>query len=85
MFPSYIAEAGMTIPDHDAREQAVVPGAFQERVVEIRAEDEAAVIETEAHVVEEIVIRKVAADRVRTVRETVRRTEVDVENDTPRR
>jgi stress response protein YsnF len=75
----------MTIPDHDAREQAVVPGVFQERVVEIRAEDEAAVIETEAHVIEEIVIRKVVADRVRTVRETVRRTEVDVEHGTPRR
>ena len=75
----------MTIPDHDARARPAAPDAFQERVVEIRAEGEVAVIGTEARVVEEIVIRKVAMDRVQTVRDTVRRTEVDIEDSTARR
>ena len=74
----------MTIPDHGAREETTASNAFQEQVVEIRAEGETAVIETEARVVEEIVIRKVVVDRVETVRETVRRTEVDIEDSTVR-
>ena len=79
----------MTTPDHGARARSAAhdafPDAFQEQVVEIRAEGEVAVIGTEARVVEEIVIRKIAVDRVRTVRETVRRTEVDIEDSTARR
>jgi stress response protein YsnF len=79
----------MTIPDGDARARPAAPptalNVFEERVVEIRAEGEAAVIGTEARIVEEIVIRKVAADRVRTVRDTVRRTEVDIEDSTVQR
>ena len=75
----------MTTPDHDARARTAAPGAFQEQVVEIRAEGEAAVIGTEVRIVEEIVIRKVAVDRIRAVRETVRRTEVDIEDSTVRR
>ena len=75
----------MTIPDHDASAKLAALDAFQERVVEIRAENEAAVIGTEARIVEEIVIRRVAVDRVEIVRDTVRRTEVDIEDSTVRR
>ena len=54
--------------------------AFRERTVEVRATGEEAIVAKEARVVEEIGIRKEASDRVETVRDTVRRTEVEVED-----
>lgn len=59
--------------------------AFQERVVEVRATGEEAVVSKEARVVEEIVIRKEAADRLEIVRDTVRETKLDIEDSTPPR
>jgi len=56
--------------------------AFQERVIEARATGEEAVVTKEARVVEEIVLRKQATDRVETVRDTVRETKVEVEEGT---
>ena len=56
--------------------------AFRERTVEVRATGEEAIVAKEARVVEEIGIRKEASDRVETVRDTVRRTEVEVEDTT---
>lgn len=56
--------------------------AFQERTIEARATNEEAVVAKEARVVEEIGVRKEAADRIETVRDTVRKTEVDVEDGT---
>ena len=56
--------------------------AFRERTVEVRAMGEEAVVGKEARVVEEIGIRKDVSDRVETVRDTVRRTEVEVEDTT---
>ena len=53
---------------------------FQERVIEATATSEEAVVGKEARVVEEIGIHKEAADRVETVRDTVRRTEVEVDD-----
>ena len=53
--------------------------AFRERTVSATARSEEAVVGKEARVVEEIGIRKEAADRVETVRDTVRETKVDVE------
>ena len=56
--------------------------AFRERTVEVRATGEEAVVAKEARVVEEIGIRKEGSDRVETVRDTVRHTEVEVEDTT---
>jgi len=54
--------------------------AFQERTLEARATSEEAVVSKEVHVVEEIGVSKEVADRVETVRDTVRRTEVEIED-----
>ena len=48
--------------------------AFQDRTLEATARSEEAVVGKEARVVEEIAVRKEAADRVGAVRDTVRRT-----------
>jgi uncharacterized protein (TIGR02271 family) len=55
------------------------PDAFHARTIEARATTEEAVVSKEARVVEEIGLRKEGADRVETVRDTVRETKVDVE------
>ena len=54
--------------------------AFQERTIEARATSEEAVVSKEARVVEEIGLRKEASERTETVRDTVRKTEVEVED-----
>lgn len=56
--------------------------AFRERTIEASETDEEAVVEKEARVVEEVVVSKDAVEREETVRDTVRRTEVDVEDTT---
>jgi uncharacterized protein (TIGR02271 family) len=57
-------------------------GAFQERTIEAHATAEEAVVSKTAHVVEEIGIHKEASDRTETVRDSVRHTEVEVEDTT---
>jgi len=54
--------------------------AFQERTLEARTTSEEAVVSKEVYVVEEIGVSKEVADRVETVRDTVRRTEVEIED-----
>ncbi len=54
---------------------------FQERTIEATESAEEAVVAKEARVVEELVVRKEAEERVQTVQDTVRRTEVEVEDD----
>jgi len=63
-----------------------VPNAFQEGTFEVREHSEEAVVQKEARVVEEVVINKDAQDRTETIQDTVRRTNVDVEqlDSTPR-
>ena len=56
--------------------------AFKERTIEVSETDEEAVVEKEARVVEEVVVSKDAVEREETVRDTVRRTEVEVEDTT---
>lgn len=56
---------------------------FTDKVIEATATREEAVVAKTAHVTEELVINKTASDRVETVRDSVRRTEVEVENDAP--
>lgn len=54
--------------------------AFQDRTIEMTTRSEEPVVSKEARVVEEVAIHKDATDRVETVRDTVRRTEVDVDD-----
>jgi uncharacterized protein (TIGR02271 family) len=53
---------------------------LQEREIEMRETAEEAVVQKVANVREEVVVRKTAEERVEEVNETVRHTEVDVEN-----
>ncbi|MBY0336898.1 MAG: YsnF/AvaK domain-containing protein [Acetobacteraceae bacterium] len=54
---------------------------FRERTVEATETSEEAVIAKEARVTEELRLQKEASERTETVRDTVRRTEVEVDND----
>ncbi|HEX8187297.1 MAG TPA: YsnF/AvaK domain-containing protein [Pyrinomonadaceae bacterium] len=59
--------------------------AFQDSVVEIREAYEELILNKKARVVEEVVINKDVDERTETVRETLRKTEVDVEHLEPGR
>jgi stress response protein YsnF len=54
--------------------------AFRERTVEAKAYGEEPVVEKQARVVEEVGIRKDATERTERVKETARKTEVEVED-----
>jgi uncharacterized protein (TIGR02271 family) len=53
-------------------------GAFEERVVEVRETAEEPVVAKTARVVEEVVVGREATERTETVKDTVRREEVEV-------
>lgn len=53
--------------------------AFQDRTIEMHETSEEAVVEKRARVIEEVVIGKDVNYRTETVRDTVRRTEVDID------
>ena len=55
--------------------------AFQDRTIEATETTEEAVVAKEARVVEEVVLRKTSDDETRTIRDSVRRTEVSVDDD----
>jgi len=63
------------------RPAAVTGEAFQERKIDVTTHREEPVISKEARLKEEVVVRKEADQRTETVRDTVRRTEVEVEDD----
>ena len=56
------------------------PDAFEEQTIELSETDEEAVVEKKARVVEEVVVGKDVEQRTETVRDTVRKTEVDVDD-----
>ncbi len=56
-------------------------GAFEERVVEVRETSEEPVVAKTARVVEEVVVGREATERTETVKDTVRREEVEVAKD----
>lgn len=61
--------------------------ALRERTIEVTETDEEAVVEKAARVREEVVVRKDAEERAGTIRDTVRRTEVEIDDgrtDAPR-
>lgn len=67
--------------DRIAVDRPVAEGdlAFQPRTIELTETAEEAVVVKDARVVEEIVVSKLAAERLETITDTVRRTEVDIE------
>jgi uncharacterized protein (TIGR02271 family) len=64
-----------------AAEGAPGAGAFEERVVEVRETAEEPIVAKTARVVEEVVVGREATERTETVKDTVRREEVDVAKD----
>lgn len=56
--------------------------AFEDRVYEVRAVGEEAVISKEVRIYEEITLRKVVGERVETVRAMVRETKAEIEDTT---
>lgn len=54
--------------------------AFKEGVIEVTEHDEEAVVNKQARVIEEVVIGKTVEERDKTIRDNVRRTDVEVEN-----
>jgi uncharacterized protein (TIGR02271 family) len=62
----------------DAR---VADADFADTVIEVTESDEEAVVGKTARVREEVVVRKDVADRVETVRDTIRREDVEITND----
>jgi uncharacterized protein (TIGR02271 family) len=63
-----------------SREVSVTdPALFQERSYEMTEVDEEAVVHIRARVIEEVVIGKDVAEKIETIRETLRRTDVEIE------
>ena len=63
------------------RDPTAADGAlFGERVIEATETGEEAVVAKEARVAGEVVVRTAVEERIETVRDTVRRTELDVED-----
>lgn len=56
-------------------------GAFEERTTEVHTTSEEPVVSKTPHVAEEVVVRKDAHERTETVHDTVRREQVDIEED----
>jgi uncharacterized protein (TIGR02271 family) len=63
---------------HPVEGAAAGGGAFEERTVEVRETEEVPVVGKAARIVEEVAIRKEATERTETVKDTVRREEVEV-------
>ena len=63
------------------REGTLSDDPFQERTIEVEERGEEAVVSKEARVTEEVVVRKEAKQRTETISDTVRKTEVDVEDE----
>jgi len=56
------------------------PNLFREETIEVSERGEEAVVSKDAVVTEEVVVRKSADERIKEIDETVRRTEVDVDD-----
>jgi uncharacterized protein (TIGR02271 family) len=70
----------VTIERRPVTAGSVVPeAAFTDKVIEMTETGEEAVVGKTARVVEEVALRKQAVDHVETVRDTVRKEEVEIE------
>jgi stress response protein YsnF len=74
----------VTIEHRKPVETSVSGHAFEERTVEVHETEEVPVVAKTARVVEEVAIRKEETERTETVRDTVRREEVEVTPPTER-
>lgn len=75
-----LREEHVTVERHPVdRAVGSAPEAFREGTIEITERAEVPVVEKEARVVEEVVIGKETTERQETVRDTIKRTEVDVD------
>jgi uncharacterized protein (TIGR02271 family) len=63
-------------------EAGVPAGAFEERTIEVHQTGEEPVVSKTAHVAEEVVVRKESTERTETVRDDVRREQVEIQNPT---
>jgi hypothetical protein len=63
-----------------SEEEIAAAGIFQERVFEVAETREQAVVEKQVVVREEVVLRKSVAEHVETIEDSVRRTEVELED-----
>jgi uncharacterized protein (TIGR02271 family) len=68
-------------PVEGGRTGALGADAFKERTIEVDEKREEAVVSKEARVKEELVVRKDVENRTETISDTVRSTEVDVEDE----
>jgi stress response protein YsnF len=66
-------------PVDQAVDAATLTDAFREGTFEVRERDEEAVVQKEARVVEEVVVNKQVEQRTETIQDSVRRTDVDVQ------
>ncbi len=73
-------EERVTVERRPVNERVAGTEAFRDQTIEARATAEEAVVGKDVRVVEEIGIKKEAADRVEKVRDTVRETKVDVQD-----
>ena len=73
--------------ERQAVDREVAPGvaAFEDKTIEAVERSEEAVVSKTARVKEEITLRKDVSDRTETVHDTVRETEVDIDDDTGQR
>jgi uncharacterized protein (TIGR02271 family) len=67
-------------PVSGERTTTITGDPFQERTIEVEEHDEQAVVSKQARVKEELVVRKDVQQRTETVSDTVRKTEVEVED-----
>ena len=61
-------------------EAGVPAGAFEERTIQVHQTTEEPVVSKTAHVAEEVVVHKESTERTETVRDDVRREEVEIQN-----
>jgi stress response protein YsnF len=64
----------------DRKVGSIPEDAFRDRTVEVTETAEEAVVQKDARIREELVVRKDVEERAETIRDTVRHTEVDVED-----
>ena len=70
-------------PSERRLDESELEGLFKERVIEIAQMREEPVVTKEAFVREEVIVRKRVDERTETIRDTVRHTEVEVEDLAP--
>ena len=69
----------VTLERHPVSDSSPVGTDFTDKVIEMTETSEEAVVSKTAHVVEEVNLRKDVTDRVETVKDTLRRDEVEIE------